>query len=145
MNTPWYDYLPDGFGNIFYFSGCGNKNIDKVLLFKYLDDPEVYEIILGSLRGDGSIDVEGSGDNGDAATILFTVAKAIAFFLSDHPRAEVFIEGTTQARTRLYQMAIARELDDLGDYFDIRGLTDDHEELFQLGRNYQAFTISLKK
>lgn len=86
MNTPWYYYLPDGSGRMFYFSGSGDKKMDKVLLFKHVDDPEVYEIILGNLRTDGSIDVDGSGDHGDAAAVLSTVAKAIAFFLSDHPR-----------------------------------------------------------
>ena len=144
MNTPWYDYLSDGYDRMFYFSGWESMNMNKVLLFKYLDDPEVYEIILGNLRTDGSIDVERAGDYDHADTVLSTVAKAIAFFLADRPEAEIFIEGTTPTRTRLFQMAIVRELDDLGQYFDVYGFTDGREEIFQSGRNYQAFTISLK-
>lgn len=144
MDTPWYDYFPDYFGRMFYFASSADGKIDKVLLFKHLDDPEVFEITLGNLRTDGSIDVDGSGDHGDAALVLSTVAKAIEFFLSDHPEAEIFIEGTTPGRTRLYQMAIVRELDDLGRYFDVSGFTGSREEFFQSGRNYQSFTISLK-
>lgn len=144
MNTPWYDNLPDSSDRIFYFSGSRDNAIDKVLLFKCLDDSGIYEIVLGNLRTDGSIDVDGTGDHADAATVLSTVAKIIAFFLSDHPEAEIFIVGTTPARTRLYQMAIVRELDDLGQYFDICGYTGGDEEIFQSGRTYQSFTISLK-
>jgi hypothetical protein len=144
MNTPWYDYLPDSSGNMFYFASYGDGNINKVLIFSYLDDPDIYRITMGNLRVDGSIDVHGMGDTGDPASVLSTVAKAIAFFLADYPEAEVFIEGTTAARSRLYQMAIVRELDDLGKYFDIYGFDGNHEEIFQPGKNYRSFTISLK-
>ncbi|SDF79660.1 hypothetical protein SAMN04487996_112220 [Dyadobacter soli] len=144
MNTPWYDYLPDSSGRMFYFSSSGDKKIDKVLFFNYLHDPEVFEIVLGNLRTDGSVDVDGTGDQRDAAAVLSTVAKCIAFFLSDHPDAEIFIEGSTPARTRLYQMAIVRELKDLGQYFDIYGFTGNCQEIFQSGRNYRSFIISLK-
>lgn len=144
MDTTWYDYIFDGFGRTFFFSGSGDGEIDKVLIFNYLYESGAYEITLGDLRIDGSIDVDGKGDGGDAATILSTVAKAITFFFSDYPEEEIFIEGTTAARTRLYQMAIVRELNDLGRYFDIYGFDGSEEELFRPGRNYRSFTISLK-
>ncbi|MDR6804310.1 hypothetical protein J2Y45_001579 [Dyadobacter sp. BE34] len=144
MNTPWYDYFSDGFCKIFYFAGSGNGRIDKIVIFTQMQEPDAYSITLGNLRLDGSIDVHGTAGDGDAAEILSTVAKVIAFFLVDHPQAAIFIEGTTAARVRLYQMAIVRELDDLGKYFDIHGFDGSDMEIFQPGRNYLSFTISLK-
>lgn len=145
MNTPWYDYFSDGSCNIFYFAGSGNGRIDKILIFTQMEDPDAYSIALGNLWLDGSIDVHETAGDGDTVAILSTVAKAIAFFLADHPQAAIIIEGTTPARVRLYQMAIVCELDDLGKYFDIHGFDGSDREIFQPGRNYLSFTISLKK
>lgn len=118
--------------------------MDKIVLFVPTAIPDSYTVILGDLQNDGSVDVVGTSGNGNTELILATVAKAIAFFLSDHPEAEVLIEGSTQARTRLYQIAIVRELRDIGSYFDIYGLTTDGYEVFQQGRSYLSFTVSIK-
>lgn len=144
MNTPWYDYLPDSFGSMFYFASSGDGNINKVVVFTSMEDPDTYAVALGNLRDDGSIDVHGQDGNEDAVAVLSTVAKAMAFFLADHPEAWVVIEGTTPARARLYRRAIAQELDDLGGYFDIYGFDGTNQEIFQPGRNCLSFTISLK-
>jgi hypothetical protein len=144
MNTPWYDYLPDSSGDIFYFASSGDAKIDKVVVFTQMDDPDTYGVALGNLRSDGSIDVDGQGDRGDTVAVLSMVAKAIAFFLTDHPEAGIVIEGTTSARARLYQMAIVRELDDLGKYFDVYGFDGRNKEIFQHGSKYLSFTITLK-
>lgn len=118
--------------------------MDKVVLFLPTAIPNSYAVVLGDLQNDGSIDVDCTSNSGNTKFILTTIAKAIAFFLSDRPLAEVMIEGTTQARTRLYQIAIVRELKDIGNYFDIYGLTADGYEIFQLGRSYRSFTVSIK-
>ena len=48
--------------------------------------------------------------------------------------AEMLIEGSILARTRLYQIVIMRELKGLGDYFNIYGMTENGPEIFQQGR-----------
>lgn len=82
MNTPWYDYLPDSFGRMFYFVGSGDGDVNRVLIFSYLANPDIYTVTMG--------------------------------------------------------------LDDLGTYFDIYGFDGNSEEIFQPGKNYRSFTISLK-
>lgn len=144
MDRLFYQYLFDNSGQIFSFSSIGNKVMDKIVLFVPTAIPDSYTVILGDLQNDGSVDVAATSGNGNTELILATVAKAIAFFLSDHPEAEVLIEGSTHARTRLYQIAIVRELRDIGSYLDIYGLTADGYEVFQQGRSYLSFAESIK-
>lgn len=122
----------------------GNKVMDKIVLFVPTAISDSYTVVLGDLQSDGSIDVAGTSGKANAEFVLSTVAKAIAFFLSDRPEAEVLIEGSTFARTRLYQIAIARELQDLGNYFDIYGVTNEGLEIFQQGRVYGSFTVTVR-
>ncbi|PSL27374.1 DUF6934 family protein [Dyadobacter jiangsuensis] len=144
MDRLLYQYLLDNSGRMFSFSSAGDKVMDKVVLFTPMETQDSYAVILGDLQNDGSIDLDITSSDGNTELVLTTVAKDIMFFLSDHPKAEVLIKGSTQARTRLYQMAIVRELSDIGRYFDIHGLTTDGLEVFQQGRNYWGFTISIK-
>lgn len=144
MDRLLYQYLFDNSGQMFGFSSRGDKVLDKIVLFAPTEIQDSYAVIIGDLQNDGSIDMDGISGSGSTEFVLATVAKAIAFFLSDHPEAEVLIKGTTQARTRLYQMAIVRETRDIGGYFDIYGLTADGYEIFQQGRSYWSFTVSIK-
>lgn len=144
MDRSLYQYVLDNSGRIFSFSSARDKVMDKIILFSPASYPDSYSVLLGDLQYDGSIDVNRRGGRNNAEFVLSTVAKAIAFFLSDFPEAEIIIEGNTPARTRLYQIAIAREIDDLGRYFEIYGLGDDGLETFQKGRTYQGFVITIK-
>jgi len=78
-------------------------------------------------------------NNGDLELILATVAAAAHDFCRYHPGASIFVVGGTAARTRLYQMAIARYLDRLQTQFTIYGELSDAWEPFQPNRPYTAF------
>lgn len=107
--------------------------------------PDTYALLLGDLLGDGSIDVNGKSRNGDTRMVLNTVLRIIFEFLSQEQDAKIFVEGSSPARTRLYQIAIASQLDALRDQFNIAGMLDGEFQDFQIGRSYSAFVISLKK
>lgn len=144
MDRSLYQYIFDNSGRIFSFSSTGGREMDKVVLFIPTAYSDCYSITLGDLQIDGSIDVNERGGSYNAEFVLSTVAKVIAFFLSDFPGAEVIIEGSTPARTRLYQIAISREMDDLGRYFDVYGVDGDTVEIFRKGRMYRSFAITVK-
>jgi hypothetical protein len=144
MDDTLYECLFERLGQMFTFKSTGKQTIFKIVLFNPTTEPNIYSVTLGNLQDDASIDVSAKDGNGDGEFVLSTVAKAIAFFLSDYPEASIIIEGTTPIRTRLFQIAISRELDDLGTYFDIRGLDGTKLEIFQPGKTYQGFVISLK-
>ena len=75
---------------------------------------------------------------------LERIAFTALNFTGNFPDAVIFIEGSTPARTRLYQMGIAANLVEINDNFVIQGFADDLWEVFQAGRNYEAFLVSRK-
>jgi len=138
--TEWYSECL-----MFWFTSTGKESIIKVILFKLTEEFDVYEIALGDLNSDGSIDLDARSDNGDTEEVLSTVAKAVLFFLSDHIEAQVVIEASSDSRARLYQTAIKKEMTDLGNYLVIYGFENENPEILRSDKNYKKFVISLRE
>ena len=83
-------------------------------------------------------------NNGDRDKVLATVAFTALDFTSKVPDVKIFVEGSTSARTRLYQMGIAYNLMEIKVNFEVNGLLFNGWEPFQPGRNYDAFLIYRK-
>lgn len=145
MNTPSYDCLPDRTCHVFTFVSRGERIIEKIVVFSLTTPPNDYSVVLGDLYADGSIDVNSKSNNGDAYKVLSTVVKVICSFLVRYPDAKISIEGSSRARIRLYQIAIARELPALFSQFVIYGFREGNFEIFEIGKSYQSFLISLRK
>jgi hypothetical protein len=65
--------------------------------------------------GDWDEGLQGANDsnrsnNEDRDKVLNTVASTAIVFTNQFPNAQLFVEGSTLARTRLYQMGIAHNL-----------------------------------
>ncbi|HZE84352.1 MAG TPA: hypothetical protein VE035_08575 [Puia sp.] len=56
------------------------------------------------------LDDSNRSNNGDRDKVLATVAFTVFDFTNKYPDAQIIAEGSTSARTRLYQMAIADNL-----------------------------------
>ncbi|WP_409014410.1 MULTISPECIES: DUF6934 family protein [Dyadobacter] len=84
-------------------------------------------------------------DNGDTEDVLSTVARALLFFPSDHLEVQVSIEASSDSRGRLYQIAVKKALDVLGDYLLAYGFDDENPEVLQSGKSYKKFVISLRE
>ena len=145
MNEAFYESILNGKRLMFWFTSIGKDSIIKVIQFKPTEEPDIYEIALGDLNSDGSIDLDKRSDNGDTEEVLSTVAKALLFFLSDHMEAQVVIEASSDSRAPLYQIAIKRGLDDLGEYLVAYGFDNEKPEVLQSGKNYKKFVISLRE
>lgn len=144
MNAAFYESILNGKHVMFWFTSTGRVSIIKAILFRPTSEPNTYEMLLGDLNPDGSIDLEMRSNNDDTENVLSAAAKSIAFFLSDHQEAKVVIEANTDARTRLYQITIGREMVDLGEYLEVCGFDGDNLEVFQSGRKYKKFIVSLR-
>jgi hypothetical protein len=83
-------------------------------------------------------------NNGDRDKVLATVAFTALDFTSQYPSARIVAQGSTAARTRLYQMGIADNLLEINRNFEIYGLFHGEWESFTKGRNYEAFLIRRK-
>jgi hypothetical protein len=83
-------------------------------------------------------------DNGDRNTVLATVSEIIESFFELYPSHTIYFKGTSNSRTRLYQMAINHFYDELSERFHILGELDDKMTRFKRNTNYKSFLI-LKK
>jgi hypothetical protein len=83
-------------------------------------------------------------NNGDRDKVLATVAFTALQFTEKFPNARIFVEGSTEARTRLYQMGISYNLMEINSKFEVQGFVNRGWESFRTGRNYEAFLIRRK-
>ena len=84
-------------------------------------------------------------NNKDRDKVLATVAVAVLDFITNYPEEIIFATGSTDSRTRLYQMSLARILPEVKDFFTIKGFVDGKWEFFEKGRNYEAFILKARK
>lgn len=78
-------------------------------------------------------------NNGDRDKILATVAATVIEFIEHYPDAIVFAKGSTPSRTRLYQMGILANWQEINKTFVIEGLINNEWQPFERNKNYQAF------
>jgi hypothetical protein len=90
------------------------------------------------------LDDSSRSNNKDRDKVLATVAFTAIDFTNAFPEARIFIEGSTLARTRLYQIAISDNLLEINESFKIQGFFKEDWELFTKDRNYKAFLITRK-
>jgi hypothetical protein len=145
MNHPKYpvvassDYL-----NYFFFSDGPKGRIAKGVLYSQIEG-NLYNLSFGDWKGEvQGLDDSSRSDNKDKDLVLATVADTVIDFTKQFPDAQIFIEGSTGARTRLYQMGIVRNLLEIKNHFEVQGSINDDWEEFQPGRNYDAFLIKRK-
>jgi hypothetical protein len=68
-----------------------------------------------------------------------TIGSIIYDFSNLFLEALIFVQGTTKARTRLYQIHINKHWERIEPIFDLLGLKNDRWEPFRRGVNYDAF------
>lgn len=135
-----YDYKTNGTHLDYEFESIGRKGtIKKVARFSLIG-PKLYNFGFGDLdETTGKINDEVASRNGDRDKVLRTVARIIFDFTGMYTDSSVFIQGSTPARTRVYQMGLNKYWDDISIHFDVFGHTGKKWEPFEKGTNYEAF------
>jgi hypothetical protein len=148
MNLPKYDYTPDeAFINYEFFSEGQSGRIRKMIVFRQLITQPfvVYNLAFGDLNEEtGDIDDGVISNNQDRDKVLATVAATIHDFSDKNGNHLIYAEGSSLSRSRLYQMSIARNLEEISMEFEIKGLTEKGWEPFQKNVNYKAFLTNRK-
>ena len=127
----------------FYSEGPMGR-IRKVVLYEKIEG-DLFNLGFGDWNEERQrTDDSNRSNNGDRNKVLATVASTALDFTNKFPDALIFVEGSTSARTRLYQMGIADNLLEINENFRVDGLLDEDWEPFQRGRNYEAFLIRRK-
>ena len=142
MLFPRYELEADKSLELFEFISIGNKGeIVKIVQFMKVSE-NLYNLGFGDKNSEtGEISDIIVSNNGDSRKVLATVASSIYAFTSKHPMAFVFATGSTKARTRLYQIGIANNLDEILIDFEVFGLLNEKIEKFRKGVNYQGFFV----
>jgi hypothetical protein len=98
----------------------------------------------GDIDSNGKLNNTAITNNKDRQIVLFTVALTIYKFCEKHSNFFVFVQGSTKSRTRLYQISISNNLEEIIINFQIYGLYKEHWEVFQKWKNYEAFLVKRK-
>lgn len=129
----------------FISEGPKGQIVKRVRFTKIKGYKNLYNLGFGDVNKKSSkIDYRVVTDNQDREKVLATVTQALIHFTNRYPKRHVFFQGSNKARTRLYQMAIAKYFEDLTESFKILGLTDDGWVTFEKNTTYIAFLINRK-
>src|ERR1022692_282226 len=134
MNLERYPFIP-GTGNFTYefYSKGPNGTIKKVVQFQRI---KWYNGLLFNVAfGDWNevtecIDDKITTNNLDRDKVLATVAGTVLHFMNEYPNAILIAKGSTNSRTRLYQIGIVYFLEEISDTFEIQGYVADTWETF---------------
>lgn len=81
----------------------------------------------------------------DRDKISATVAATVLDFTENFPDIMVYAKGSTPARTRLYQMGIISNLDQIEPLLEVYEFVGENWERFAKNVNYEAFIVLRKK
>ena len=145
MNFPKYPVAANDENSRYLFFSEGPKGkIAKGVIYSHIEG-NLYNLGFGDWNEESeNLNDFSRTNNGDRDKVLVTVAFTALDFTSKNPEAQIFVEGSTSARTRLYQMGIAGNLMEIKANFEINGFLFNGWEPFRRGRNYDAFLIKRK-
>ena len=127
----------------FEFISVGTKgNITKVVRYTEIDIKGVFSLGFGDKNLEtGHISDLIISNNGDSQKVLSTVAATLKVFMNNYPEAIVIATGSTEARTRLYQMGIAKSFETIQRDYIVLGLKEKDWEPFKKNVTYEAFLV----
>jgi hypothetical protein len=148
MNLEHYQFRTNSGYLDFEFDSEGpNGAIRKVVRFSPQNANGITYFNLGFGDLDpktGRISDLSKSNNGDREKILSTIAHIVLVFTAHFPDVMVYAQGSTAARTRLYQMGIANNLDEIQDILNVYGYSNDTWQRFERQVNYEAFLVARK-
>jgi hypothetical protein len=150
MQVGLYKYQTDKGHHYYEFISEGPKGmIKKIVRFSLLyglNGVPFYNIGFGDWDFERKkIDYLIATNNEDTEKVLATIAAIVVDFTEHFPGALLYVEGSTPARTRRYQIGINKILDEIKAIYDVYGkFQDDTSEPFRKNVNYTAFWLKRK-
>jgi len=148
MNLEYYQFKTNSSHLDFEFDSEGPKGtIRKVVRFSPQNANGItyFNLGFGDLDSEtGNINDLSKSNNGDREKILATIAHIVLVFTEYFPDVMVYAQGSTSARTRLYQMGIANNLDEIQDILNVYGYNAGTWQRFAKQVNYEAFLVVRK-
>ncbi|MVT12105.1 DUF6934 family protein [Chitinophaga tropicalis] len=127
-------------------NGTIKKVVDYFEIGEWIDGTPVYNLAFGDWdEHNNAISDSTISNNADRNKVLSTVANTVVDIMAHLGNIAVYAEGSTPARTRLYQMGINANRKEIEELFDIYGCDDAIWKKFESGKNYNAFLVTRKK
>lgn len=148
MNLDRYSFETNKSFLDFEFESDGPKGkIKKVVRFSPQNANGItyFNLGFGDVNPEtGSIDDLSKSNNGDREKILATIAHIVLAFTEHFPDVMVYAQGSTASRTRLYQIGISNNFDEINPILKVYGFSGSGWHPFEKGMNYEAFLVSRK-
>ncbi|HEX8426016.1 DUF6934 family protein [Hymenobacter sp.] len=131
----------------FEFDSIGPKGtVSKVVRYTEINLRSFYNLGFGDKdKLTGFVSDLTVTNNNDSQKVLATVAATLYAFTAAYPGATIIATGSTEARTRLYRIGIANNLETIKLDFEVLGLTAESEwEPFRKSTTYGAFLVTRK-
>jgi len=148
MNRKRYILVTDPGLKRFTFQSVGVKgNVVKAIEYTPVEVSglKLYNLGFGDLNNfSDEFDDLSISNNGDRDKILSTVAATVLDFTRYFPGALIYVEGSTSTRTRLYQMALRANIEEINKVLSVFGLLKGTWFPFKENVNYEAFMVLRK-
>lgn len=148
MNKNFYPLEANASRMEFEFVSEGpNGNIKKAVVYTPIREDGItfYNLGFGDVNAKtGKLDDLSKSNNGDRNKVLTTVARTVLEFTRCLPNAIVVAKGSTPSRTRLYQMGLAGNLEEIRKTLEVMGYADGEWLHFERNVNYEAFMVFRK-
>lgn len=147
MNMKRYPYRLTWVSIKFEFDSIGPRGvINKVVGYKTKsDNKDLINLSLGDWNEQlRKVDCEAKSGNDDTNMVLATVAATCLAMVDLYPEIQVYAEGATDSRNRLYRMGIVKNWDKIKSILDVEGLRLGRWEPFDPNQNYEAFIAKRK-
>jgi hypothetical protein len=129
----------------FQFQSIGKRGVfEKVISFVRLNDDIFNLALLDYDPRSGEESDLSISDNGDLPEILVTTMKAIMLFLEKHPEKYIYFKGSTESRTRLYQISINKTFSFLKNDLIVMGQQNGEWIHFEPNVSFESFLIAKK-
>lgn len=141
----------------YFFDSIGKTTIEKIVHYQQFPSSiiikvglppqlEVYNLAFGDrIAGTDDFSDKMPSNNGDMEKVLATVVDTTFYFWKKYPQANLFLTGSSVSRTYLYQKKIERYWEEITEVAYVAGRFDSQFELFEKGKNYDAFLIIRKR
>lgn len=127
------------------FESIGKRGIFEKAVAISKISPNIYNLALLDFDPTTQDYIDDSvTDNGDMPEIMATVMAIILKYLKEYPSRNIVLTGNTRARTRLYQIAIGKVIEDIQMYLLILGYKEDEWIPFEPNGSFESFLIARK-
>lgn len=145
MNLNKYPVVSTNEHRKYEFLSVGPNGYIKKYVFYEAYGDDLYNLAFGDWSEfQREINDKVRSNNHDRDKVMATVAGTVIEFLKHYPCATVFAKGSTPSRTRLYQMGIFANWEEINKTFVIEGLINNEWQPFERNKNYQAFMARKK-